>query len=56
MQSDLEMYYGLRLRLNLATVNSDDSRLDGGSAQTGLYVGGVITRIRTKHTDAVGSP
>lgn len=36
------IYYGLRLGLNVATVNSDDSRLDGGSAKTGLNLGAVV--------------
>lgn len=36
------IYYGLRLGLSLATVNSDDSELDGGSMQAGLSVGGII--------------
>ena len=40
--SDGSVYYGLRLGLTISTVSSDDSRLDGGSAQTGLNLGGVI--------------
>ena len=40
--SDAEIYYGLRLGLGLATVKSDDSRLDGGSIQAGLNVGAVV--------------
>ena len=39
---DHNIYYGLRLGLALSTVNSDDSRLDGGSMQAGLTVGGII--------------
>lgn len=39
---DHNIYYGLRLGLALATVNSDDARLDGGSCQTGLNLGGII--------------
>lgn len=39
---DHSIYYGLRLGLALATVNSDDARLDGGSCQAGLNLGGVI--------------
>ena len=37
-----EIYYGLRLGVNVATVNSDDPFLDGGSGQTGLGVGMTI--------------
>lgn len=37
-----EIYYGLRLGLGLANVNSDDKRLDGGDTQSGLNLGGVI--------------
>ena len=37
-----EIYYGLRLGLGLANVNSDDKRLDGGDTQAGLNIGGVI--------------
>lgn len=33
------IYYGLRLGLNVATVNSDDGRLDGGSAKSGINIG-----------------
>lgn len=36
------IYYGLRVGLNIATVNSDDSRLDGGSAKTGINIGAII--------------
>lgn len=36
------IYYGLRLGLGLTSVNSDDSKLDGGSLQAGLNIGGVI--------------
>lgn len=36
------VYYGVRLGLALATVNSDDAKLDGGSMQAGLNVGAVI--------------
>lgn len=39
---DHAIYYGLRLGLSLATVNSDDATLDGGSMQAGLVVGGII--------------
>ena len=39
---DLDIYYGLRLGLGLATVNSDDHRLDGGSIQPGLNAGAVV--------------
>jgi len=34
-----DVYFGLRLGLDVATVNSDDRYLDGGSAKTGLNVG-----------------
>jgi len=37
-----DVYYGLRLGVDVATVNSDDQYLDGGSAKTGLNVGMVI--------------
>lgn len=37
-----EIYYGLRLGVSFATVNSDDKYLDGGSMQAGLNVGGVV--------------
>lgn len=37
-----DLYYGLRLGLNVSTVNSDDRFLDGGSAKTGLGVGAVV--------------
>lgn len=33
------LYYGLRIGPAFSTVNSDDSRLDGGDSQTGLSVG-----------------
>lgn len=36
------IYYGLRVGLNIATVNSDDSRLDGGSAKTGINIGAIL--------------
>jgi hypothetical protein len=39
-----ETYWGLRLGLAASTVNSDDDKLDGGNAQSGLnigFVGGV---------------
>jgi len=39
---DHSIYYGLRLGLALANVNSDDDRFDGGDMQAGLNVGGVI--------------
>lgn len=35
------IYYGLRLGMAVSTVNSDDSALDGGTAQTGLNLGAV---------------
>lgn len=35
-------YYGLRLGLNMSTVNSDDSDLDGGSIQAGLNLGALV--------------
>lgn len=35
-------YYGLRLGLAVATVNSDDQYLDGGDAMSGLNIGAVI--------------
>lgn len=35
-------YYGLRIGPSFSTVNSDDSRLDGGDSQTGLNVGAVV--------------
>lgn len=34
-----DIYYGLRLGAAISTVNSDDPRLDGGNAKTGLNVG-----------------
>jgi hypothetical protein len=37
-----ETYYGLRLGLAVATVNSDDSSLDGGDASSGLNLGAVV--------------
>jgi hypothetical protein len=37
--NDLGVYYGLRLGLGISTVNSDDAKLDGGDAQSGLNVG-----------------
>lgn len=36
------IYYGLRLGLALAMVNSDDEELDGGGMQAGLNVGALI--------------
>ena len=39
---DHNIYYGLRLGWALATVNSDDDVLDGGSARSGLNIGAVI--------------
>lgn len=39
---DNNIYYGIRLGLGLATVNSDDPELDGGSMQAGLNLGGII--------------
>ena len=39
---DTDVYFGLRLGLGLATVNSDDHRLDGGSIQPGLNAGAVV--------------
>ena len=39
---DHNVYYGLRLGLALATVNSDDPQLDGGSVRSGLNVGAVL--------------
>lgn len=39
---DHSVYYGLRLGLALATVNSDDEQLDGGGMQAGLNIGGII--------------
>lgn len=36
------VYYGLRLGWSLATVNSDDDILDGGSVRSGLNIGAVI--------------
>ncbi|MBQ9215140.1 MAG: PorT family protein [Prevotella sp.] len=37
-----DIYYGLRLGVAFATVNSDDKYLDGGSSKTGLDVGAVV--------------
>lgn len=34
-----DTYYGLRLGLNVSTVNSDDIYLDGSSAKSGLNIG-----------------
>ncbi len=34
-----DVYFGLRIGLDVATVSSDDRYLDGGSAKTGLNVG-----------------
>lgn len=36
------VYYGLRLGLGLANVNSDNKQLDGGSLQAGLNLGATI--------------
>ena len=36
------VYYGLRLGWALATVNSDDDRLDGGSVRSGINIGAII--------------
>lgn len=36
---DTDTYYGMRLGLNVSTVNSDDFYLDGSSAKSGLNVG-----------------
>lgn len=35
-------YYGLRLGINLSTVSSDDSYLDGGDIQAGLNIGALV--------------
>lgn len=37
-----DTYYGLRIGPSFSTVNSDDSRLDGGDSQVGLNVGAVV--------------
>jgi len=37
--SAFDAYYGLRIGMGVATVNSDDRYLDGGSAKTGLNLG-----------------
>jgi len=37
-----DFYFGLRLGLNVSTVNSDDRYLDGGKARTGLGTGAVV--------------
>lgn len=37
-----DLYYGLRMGLSFATVNSDDKALDGGSSRTGLDLGVVL--------------
>lgn len=37
-----DIYYGLRLGVGVATVSSDDHRLDGGSAKAGLDIGAVV--------------
>lgn len=37
-----DTYYGLRIGAAFSTVDSDDSNLDGGSAQTGLDLGVVV--------------
>lgn len=37
-----DVYYGLRVGLDVSTVNSDDQYLDGGTAKTGLNVGMVV--------------
>lgn len=39
---DHNIYYGLRLGLSLAAVNSDDDQLDGGGVQAGLNLGAII--------------
>lgn len=39
---DHNVYYGLRLGWALATVNSDDDELDGGSVRSGLNIGAII--------------
>lgn len=40
--NDHEVYYGLRLGVGFATVNSDDRYLDGGSMKAGLDIGAVV--------------
>ncbi len=42
---DRETYLGLRLSLAVASVHSDDSRLDGGGGQSGINFG-VVSGIR----------
>ncbi len=37
--SPIDTYFGLRLGLGVATVNADNSSLDGGTPKTGLNVG-----------------
>lgn len=39
---DHNIYYGLRLGVALANVNSDDDELDGGGIQAGLNLGAII--------------
>lgn len=39
---EFSIYYGLRLGLSVATVNSDEKALDGGGGQAGLVLGGVM--------------
>lgn len=36
------VYYGFRMGITFATVNSDDKALDGGSSRTGLGFGGYL--------------
>jgi hypothetical protein len=43
-----DAYYGLRLGVGFATVNSDDSRLDGGSMKAGLNAG-VVAGFQLGH-------
>ncbi len=46
---DSETYYGLRLGLDVSTVNSDDRYLDGGTPKAGLGLG-VVAGVRLMAT------
>ena len=40
-----DIYYGLRLGLNVSNVHSDDPYLDGGSAKTGVNLGSLKNEV-----------
>lgn len=47
--TDTDRYYGLRLGMNIATISSDDDKLDAG-ARTGLIIGGVYGMQLARNT------